>query len=71
MDFPTDSILIHLVRIQMLCNKVAVIPWKHTPIPRSFYVKTFQPELETLKRSIPQDLKLNGTRSTNTIFKTK
>jgi hypothetical protein len=65
LEFPTDSSLIYLVRLQLLCNKVAVINWKSTPVPQSFYVKTLQSELENLKRSMSSCLESNGTLPNN------
>jgi hypothetical protein len=63
MEFATDSILIQLVRIQLLCNKVTAIPWKITPVPQSFYVKTFATDLESLTRISSLALKQNGNGS--------
>ena len=63
MEIATDSILIQLVRIQLLCNKVAAIPWKTTPVPQSFYVKSLASDLELLTRGIPPALESNGNGS--------
>jgi hypothetical protein len=63
MEIATDSILIQLVRIQLLCHKVSTIPWKTTPVPQSFYVKSFASDLESLTRAIPPALESNGNGS--------
>lgn len=60
MEVATDSILVQLVRIQLLCNRVATIPWKTTSVPQSFFVKTLASDLETLTRAIPASLDSNG-----------
>jgi hypothetical protein len=65
-DYPTDLLLVYIVRAQLICNDVAVVPWNDafgisgTGVPWDFYVKTFTSQLETLKRAIPPELESNG-----------
>ncbi|QDS74137.1 hypothetical protein FKW77_001111 [Venturia effusa] len=61
MEVPTDAILVQLVRIQLLCNRVATIPWRTTSVPQSFFVKTLASDLESLTRTLPPSLESNET----------
>lgn len=65
-DFPTDLLLVYLVRVQVICNKIAAAPWNDTfgilstKVPSDFYTKALKSQLEDLKRSIPVELQSNG-----------
>lgn len=61
MEVATDAILIQLVRIQLLCNRVATISWKTTSVPQSFFVKSLASDLESLTRALPPSLESNET----------
>lgn len=68
-DCPTDDLLIHLVRVQLICNKGSALAWNDVlsdadmGVPTDLYVKTLKLQLENLEHSIPQELKSNGTHS--------
>lgn len=66
-DSPTDGLLVYIVRVQLICNDVAAVPWNDafgstgSGVPQDFYVKTFTSQLEELRRAIPPELESNGT----------
>lgn len=65
-DYATDDLLVYLVRVQLICNKGSALTWNdmlgdaEVGVPTDLYVKTLKSQLETLERSMPQELKLNG-----------
>jgi hypothetical protein len=65
-DYPTDHLLVYLVRVQLICNKGAASTWNDifggvgTRVPADFYVETLKSQLDDLDRSIPLELKSNG-----------
>ena len=65
-DYPTDNLLVYLVRVQLICNQGAASTWNdifgavETRVPADFYVKTLKSQLDNLDRSIPPELKSNG-----------
>ncbi len=65
-DFPTDLLLVHLVRVQLICNKATlqnlntIVGDSNSQLPVEFYTKTLKSELDGVERSIPQELKENG-----------
>jgi hypothetical protein len=65
-EYPTDALLVSLVRVQLICNKGGALIWNdlfgdaEMRIPADFYVKTLKSQLDDLERSIPGELKSNG-----------
>jgi hypothetical protein len=65
-DYPTDLLLVYLVRVQLICNKGASSTWDDifgdsaAQVPPNFYAKTLKSQLDDLERSIPPELKSNG-----------
>jgi hypothetical protein len=65
-DYPTDIVLVHLVRAQLICNKSATSTWDDmfgdtsNQVPPNFYAKSLKSQLDDLERSIPADIKSNG-----------
>lgn len=68
-DCPTDELLFYLVRVQLICDRVATvactdtspISYRGSRLSQDFYVHTFTAQLEELKRYIPPELKSNVT----------
>lgn len=67
-DYPTDVLLVHLVRAQLICNKGTTSTWDDmfgdtaNQVPPNFYAKSLKSQIEDLERSIPTELKSNGIR---------
>jgi hypothetical protein len=69
-DCPTDQLLVYLVKVQLICNKVASTAWTDDAtvgdgdkrLPAEFYLQIFKSELEEVKRAMPSELKTNGIR---------
>lgn len=65
-DYPTDDLLVHLVRVQLICNKASSLTWNdavgdaEAGILTDLYVKTLKSQLDNLVHSIPPELKSNG-----------
>lgn len=67
---PTDVLLIHLVKLQLLVEKVGQAPWYEgygdatgsTVAPPTFYLKALQAQLQNLKEKIPPDIQRNGKK---------
>ena len=70
-DFPTDELLIYLVRLQLIRNKAASVAWEHmgpagdedNRVPQRFYFQALNSQLEQFKRSIPPALRSNGNHN--------
>ncbi|KIN06912.1 hypothetical protein OIDMADRAFT_150163 [Oidiodendron maius Zn] len=66
-EYPTDEVLVYLVRVQLICNKGSALTWNHVlgdtelGAPTDLYVKTLKSQLDSLECSIPQTLKSNVT----------
>src|ERR1700761_5021779 len=68
-DCSTDELLVCLLRVQLICNRVATVVWTDTfpvgdtrnKLPQDIYVQTFTSQLEEFKRTIPLELRSNGT----------
>ncbi|KAL5348077.1 hypothetical protein ACLOAV_006557 [Pseudogymnoascus australis] len=64
-DYSTDLLLVHLVRVQLICNKGATSTWDDifgdaaNQVPPNFYAKSLKSQLDELERSIPTGLKSN------------
>lgn len=66
-EYPTDQMLVHLVRIQLVKNKISKINWIEISSPGSigtqlrqeFYMKTFVAQIKELELALPEDLKSN------------
>ncbi|OBT73988.1 hypothetical protein VF21_05994 [Pseudogymnoascus sp. 05NY08] len=65
-DYPTDIVLVHLVRAQLICNKSATSTWDDmfgdtsNQVPPNFYAKSLKSQLDDLERSIPAEIKSNA-----------
>ncbi|KFY07957.1 hypothetical protein V492_06681 [Pseudogymnoascus sp. VKM F-4246] len=65
-DFPTDSLLVHMIRAQLICNKGATSSWDDmfgdttNQVPPNFYAKSLRSQLDDMERSIPVELKPNA-----------
>ena len=68
-DCSTDDLLVYLVRVQLICNKGSALAVNEVlgdadvGVPTELYVKTLKLQLDNLERSIPQELKSNGTHA--------
>jgi hypothetical protein len=68
-EYPTDDLLVCLVRVQLICNKGSALTWNDVlgntemGVPTDLYVKTLKTQLDNLERSIPGELKSNGIYS--------
>ncbi|KAF1985123.1 hypothetical protein K402DRAFT_380016 [Aulographum hederae CBS 113979] len=63
-DWPTDKLLICLVRIQIINNQAASLSWKdlseHSDkVPPELYVTSLNSQFDTIKASIPPELQSN------------
>jgi hypothetical protein len=62
-SYPTDSLLVYLVRLQLICNKASAINWNlgeaEYKAPNDFYMKAFRSQLKQFKQSIPPELESN------------
>jgi hypothetical protein len=64
-EYPTDELLVYLVRAQLICNKGGALTWNdpfgdaEMRIPADFYVKTLKSQMDDLERFMPRDLKSN------------
>jgi hypothetical protein len=68
-EYPTDDLLVCLVRVQLICNKGSALTWNDVlgdaemGGPTDLYVKTLKTQLDNLERSLPRELKSNGMYS--------
>ena len=67
-ECPTDTLLIHLVKLQLIVEKVGQAPWHdghdfatHPPrTPAVFYLNALQAQLEAFKVNVHPDIQRNG-----------
>jgi hypothetical protein len=63
-EYPSDSLLVCLVQLQLLCNRILTVNWNPDDSgntkPQELYMKTFESHLDQLKQSFPPELKSNG-----------
>jgi hypothetical protein len=67
-EYPTDMLLAHFVRLQLIIERVTQAPWHDGPVdaagsvraPSVFYLKALQAQLEDFKRDVPPELQQNG-----------
>jgi hypothetical protein len=65
-EYPTDSLLVYLSRVQLICNKGGTSTINdlfgdtEMRIPADLYIKTLKSQLNNLEQSIPPELKSNG-----------
>ena len=65
-EYPTDHLLVCLVRVQLICDKGNALTWNgvlgdaEMKGPTELYIKTLQTQLENLERTLPEELKSNG-----------
>ena len=64
--FPTDGMLVHLVQVQLICNKGTELS-SHTlfgdrdaGFPIDLYVKTLKAQLDRIESSMSQELRSDG-----------
>ena len=70
-DQPTDKLLIHLVKLQLIVEKAGHAPWHEqrddphgsARVPPVFYAKALQARLQDFKANIPVDIQKNGMLS--------
>ncbi|KAF4631334.1 hypothetical protein G7Y89_g6795 [Cudoniella acicularis] len=65
-DYLTDNLLVHLVRVQLICNKGSALTYDvigdaEVGVPTDLYVKILKSQLDNLERSVPRELKPNVT----------
>lgn len=68
-EHPTDSLLIHLVKLQLVVEKAGQAPWHEerddpngsVRVPPIFYLKALQAQLQDFKTRIPPSIQANGT----------
>ena len=67
-EHPTDPLLIHLVKLQLLVEKAGQAPWHEerddpngsVRVPPIFYLKALQAQLQDFKTRIPPVIQGNG-----------
>ena len=67
-ECPTDTLLIHMVKSQLIVEKVGQAPWhdghdsatRSAKTPAVFYLNAMQAQIEELKVNIPPDIQRNG-----------
>jgi len=66
-EYPTDLLLVYLVRAQLISNEASRSPWNDTlgdatanSLP-DLYLKALKSQLDDLKRSVPPELQANGS----------
>jgi hypothetical protein len=65
-EYPTDNLLVHLVRLQLICNKGSALTLNDAlgdadvGVPTDLYVKTLKSQLDNLKHSVYPELASNG-----------
>jgi hypothetical protein len=68
-EYPTESLLVYLVRLQLICNKGSALTWNNGLSdaemggPTDLYVKTLKTQFENLEQSLPGEFKSNGIYS--------
>ena len=68
-EHPTDLLLIHLVKLQLVVEKAGQAPWHEerddpngsVRVPPIFYLKALQAQIQDFKTRIPPSLQGNGT----------
>ncbi|KAF2425517.1 hypothetical protein EJ08DRAFT_700324 [Tothia fuscella] len=59
-DAPTDVLLVHLVRVQLLCNSIILVFPSHGPdAMHEFHVNAAKMQLKELEQAVPIELKSN------------
>ena len=67
-ECPTDTLLVHLVKLQLIVEKVGQAPWhdgydsttRSAMTPAVFYVNAMQAQLQEVKANITHDNKTNS-----------
>ena len=67
-EHPTDLLLVHLVKLQLVVEKAVQAPWHEerddpngsVRVPPIFYLKALQAQLQDLKTRIPPSIQGNG-----------
>ena len=68
-EHPTDQLLVHLVKLQLVVEKAGQAPWHEerddpngsVRVPPIFYLKALQVQLQDFKTRIPPRIQGNGT----------
>lgn len=66
-EFASDAFLIQLVKLRLLSERVAQIPWSGpgdvlARLPATFYLKSLEAELHHFKSNVPDELMDNSKR---------
>jgi hypothetical protein len=75
-ECPADEVLVQQVKLQLIVEKVAQIPWHDGEIentesiraPPALYLKALQSQLQEVKRKLPPELQRNGKLSSTNYF---
>ena len=73
---PTDTLLIHLVKLQAIIEKIGQAPWHEecgntigsVRAPPTFYLKALQAQLQDIKAKIPPDIQGNRKKLFETVL---
>ena len=73
---PTDTLLIHLVKLQLIIERIGQAPWHEecgnttgsVRAPPTFYLKALQAQLKDCKANIPPDVQGNRKKLSETII---
>jgi hypothetical protein len=71
-EHPTDELLVYLIRVQLICNGIVADGWSDVyhitntsqKLPRLHYMHLHKMQLDEVKRSMPDHLKINRMLST-------
>ena len=69
-ELPTDTLLIHMVKLQLIVEKVGQAPWhdghdaatRCAKTPAVFYLIAMQAQIEEFKVNITHDIQRNGKK---------
>lgn len=72
----TDTLLIHLVKLQLIVEKIGQAPWHEgcedatgsVRAPPTFYLKALQAQLQDYRANIPPDIQGNRKKLSETIL---
>lgn len=73
---PTDTLLIHLVKSQIIIEKIGQAPWHEecgsitgsVRAPPTFYLKALQAQLQDCKANVPPDIQGNRKKLSETVL---
>ena len=75
-EYPTDTLLIQFVKLQLIVEKVSHGPWHEehdhdigsSKTPPIFYLKALQAQLQELKATVPPRIQANGMNTYRVIL---